>query len=79
MKIGLSGLQKTSLRLIDGELGVYIKYGNLVKFKKVDIIYETDDYILSSATEGSGSYLSLYDEIITSGKNLYRDRDLNRS
>lgn len=72
-------VKKTSLRLIDGELGVYIKYGNLVKFKKVDIIYETDDYILSSATEGSGSYLSLYDEIITSGKNLYRDRDLNRS
>lgn len=72
-------VKKTSLRLIDGELGVYIKYGSLVKFKKVDIIYEAEDYILSSATEGSGSYLSLYDEIITSGKNLYKDRDLNRS
>ena len=72
-------VKKTSLRLIDGELGVYIKYGNLVKFKKVDIIYEGEDFIISSATEGSGSYLSLYDEIITSGKNLYKDRDLNRS
>ncbi|MBP0969016.1 MAG: hypothetical protein J5744_02620 [Oscillospiraceae bacterium] len=72
-------VDKTALRLIDGNLGVFIKYGSLVKFRKVDIIYETDDFILSSATEGSGSILSLYDEIIVQGKNLYVDRDLSRS
>lgn len=72
-------VDKSALRLIDGVLGVYIKFGSLVKFRKVDIIYETEDYIISSATEGSGSVLSLYDEIIVQGKNLYIDRDLARS
>ncbi len=51
----------------------------MVRFKEVDIIYETEDFVLSSVTEGSSSLLSLYDEIITQGKNLYVDRDLSRS
>ncbi len=72
-------VSKTALRLIDGKLGVFVKYGNMVRFKEVDIIYETEDFVLSSVTEGSSSLLSLYDEIITQGKNLYVDRDLSRS
>lgn len=72
-------VDKTALRLIDGKLGVFVKYGNMVKFKEVDIIYETEDFVISSVTEGSSSLLSLYDEIIVQGKNLYIDRDLSRS
>jgi len=72
-------VDKTALRLKDGELGVFIKYGSLVQFRKVDIIYEDEDYVLSSVTEGSSSYLSLYDEVIIQGKNLYENRDLSRS
>ncbi|MBR4928391.1 MAG: hypothetical protein IKZ63_02705 [Oscillospiraceae bacterium] len=72
-------VDKTALRLIDGKLGVFVKYGTMVKFKEVDIIYETEDFVLSSVTEGNSSLLSLYDEIITQGKNLYVDRDLSRS
>lgn len=69
-------VDRTSLRLVDGELGVFIKYGDTVKFRKLNIIYETDDYVLSSATEGSSYLLSLYDEVIVSGKNLYVDKHL---
>ncbi len=69
-------VDRTSLRLVDGELGVFIKYGDTVKFRRLNIIYETDDYVLSSATEGSSTLLSLYDEVIISGKNLYVDKHL---
>ena len=69
-------VQRSSLRMVDGKLGVYIKYGSAVKFRLVDIIYETEDYVVSSVTEGNGEYLALYDEIIVSGKQLYVDKEL---
>jgi len=69
-------VERSSLRMIDGQLGVFIKYGNTVQFRLVDKIYETDDYIVSSVTEGSGEYLALYDEIIVSGKQLYVGKEI---
>ena len=43
--------------------GVYIKVGEQVKFKKIDVIYRGDDYVISKAV-ASNEYLALYDDII---------------
>mgnify|MGYP000546242123 CR=1 FL=1 len=59
--------------------GVYVKYGNLARFCKIDPVDNdhplvTDgDYILvlPKGTDGSVSQVRLYDEIIVSGQNLY--------
>lgn len=59
--------------------GVYVKYGNLARFCRIDPVDSdhpliTDgDYILIApkGTDGSVSQLRLYDEIIVSGQNLY--------
>ncbi len=59
--------------------GVYIKYGNLARFCKIDPVDEDhplitqDDYVLvlPSGTANSVSQVRLYDEIIVSGQNLY--------
>ncbi len=59
--------------------GVYVKYGNLARFCKIDPV-DADhpqvmdgDYliVLPSGTAGSVSQVRLYDEIIVSGQNLY--------
>ena len=59
--------------------GVYVKYGNLARFCKIDPV-DSDhpqvldgDYliVLPSGTAGSVSQVRLYDEIIVSGQNLY--------
>lgn len=55
----------------DGNKGVYVLSGNIAKFKKVNIIYSTDDFVLSHADEGASGYVTLYDNIITEGKELY--------
>ncbi len=55
----------------DGEKGVYVLSGNLALFKKINIVYTEDDYILSKAEDGADGYVSLYDNIITGGKDLY--------
>lgn len=59
--------------------GVYVKYGNLARFCKIDPVDDahplvTDgDYVLvlPSGTANSVSEVRLYDEIIVSGQNLY--------
>ena len=55
----------------DGEKGVYVQSGNIAKFKKINIVYTEDDYILSKAKDGDDGYVTLYDNIITGGKDLY--------
>lgn len=47
--------------------GVYIREGEQVEFKKIDVIYEGGDYVLSEVKEADNSYLSLYDDIMVEG------------
>lgn len=47
--------------------GVYVRVGQDVEFKKIDVIYEGDEFVLSddkSDDESNGDFLSLYDQII---------------
>ncbi len=74
-----SGLvvDRRALRTVDGEKGVYVKVGNIAEFRKVNIIFSDENYILSSAPEGARGYLELYDEIIPEGVELYDSKLLN--
>lgn len=47
--------------------GVYIMKGEQVEFKKIDVIYEGSDYVLSDVHEDDIEYLALYDDIILEG------------
>lgn len=52
----------------DNEKGAYILLGQRVLFKKIDVVYECDEYLLSRITSDT-SYVNVYDEIIISGVN----------
>ena len=71
-------VSRSALRLLDGELGVFIKYGSAVDFRKVNVIYETDDYIISAPGESSSGTLAVYDEMITEGRDLEVGKQLGR-
>ncbi|MBR1749636.1 MAG: hypothetical protein IJ740_01960 [Ruminococcus sp.] len=47
----------------DKEKGVYVILGQDVQFKKIDIVYEGDDYVLSKNTSDE-DHLLLYDQIL---------------
>ena len=48
--------------------GVYVLNGEKIEFKKIDVIYEGSDYVLSSLEHiGDESYLALYDDIMIEG------------
>ncbi len=69
----LSGIavDRMALRTVDGVKGVYVKEGNLVNFKKVNIIYSDTNIILSKPEALDSSYLAVYDEMILEGTDLY--------
>ncbi len=60
----------------DGNSGVFVRRGNIVNFRSVNIIYSEDSFIIASKpSENSGikleyTHLKLYDEVIISGKEL---------
>ena len=47
-------------------MGVYVLVGESAEFRRIDVIYEDDNYYLSALDAGSG-YVSLYDDIIVKG------------
>ena len=65
----------SALRLVDGVQGVYIVAGNVIDFKKVDIISSTESRYLSRSYEKtdpkSKEYLSKFDRVVLEGKDLY--------
>ena len=49
-----------------------MKVGEKVDFKKLDVLYRGDGFVLSNARDDSETqYLKLFDEIIVEGKDLY--------
>ncbi len=65
----------SALRMVDGVQGVYIVAGNVIDFKKVDIISSTESRYLSRSfaktDPNSKEYLSKFDRVVLEGKDLY--------
>ena len=86
-------LPVAALRILDGREGVYIRSGNTVKFRLVEVFYTNGAYaFVRTDTEGGTLYasdadatndiyckgLSLYDNVIVSGaRELFPDRIVN--
>lgn len=49
--------------------GVYTLLGKTVRFKRLDVVYE-DSYYVISRVNNNAKYVSVYDKVITKGKNL---------
>lgn len=72
--IRFKDVEESTTNVLTGEVttafvnyrGVYVLDGEEVIFRKLDVIYEGEDYVLSSLNKDS-SYLQLYDSVITEG------------
>ena len=61
---------KQSVRMLDGELGVFILSGTVEKFKRIDTLYETSEYFVVQQSATDVNALVAKDQIIVRGKNL---------
>lgn len=70
-------VKNSAIREVNGEKGVYVLSGNIVKFKKINILYSDNDYSICDNPENKSGYIELYDEIIVEGTDLYDGKILN--
>ncbi len=63
-------INNDAIREVEGEKGVYVQRGNIIQFKKINIIYSTEDYSIIEKVDDS-AYVKQYDTIITQGVDLY--------
>ena len=69
-------INKSAVRVVNGVQGVYVLTGNIVRFKKLDVIYTGDDYVVSKMIKedtydkNKVPYLKIYDAVILEGKDL---------
>ena len=66
-----------AVRTVDGATGVYVRLGNIVRFRKIDIAYSDDTMILAVCPDGESGYLKQYDEIIIEGTDLYDGKNID--
>ncbi len=64
-------VRQSALRKVDGEDGVFVKVGPLLKYKKVKVLYNdgTNVIVHYDATVNSG--LRIHDQVVYKGSNLY--------
>lgn len=63
-------INNKAIREIDGVKGVYVQRGNIISFKKINILSSSEDYSIIEKVDDS-SYVRQYDTIITEGVDLY--------
>ena len=56
-------IDKQALHIVDGQRGVYVKYGNLQRFLRIATLYENDSYILipDNGKIGTDNEVRLYE------------------
>ena len=61
-----------ALHIVDGEKGVYVKYGNLARWRKIQIVYQNEEYMLvaEDGKVGTDNELRMFDEVIVEGTDL---------
>lgn len=63
-------IPKEAIRFQNGQKGVYILLGKTIRFRLVEPVYEDEDILVSEVTSDS-KYVSVYDKVITKGKDLH--------
>ena len=63
-------INNKAIREVDGEKGVYVLRGNIIQFKKINIISSSEEYSVVEKVDDS-SYIKQYDNVITEGVDLY--------
>ena len=64
-------VRQSALRKVDGEDGVYIKVGPLLRYKKVKILYSDGTTALLEYDAADSSGIRVYDQVVYRGSNLH--------
>lgn len=63
-------INNSAIREVEGEKGVYVIRGNMIQFKKINILHSTEEYSVVEIVDDS-AYIKPFDTIINEGVDLY--------
>jgi len=77
----VTGIQvpKKAVRYENDQMGVYEKIGQKLYFRKIDLLYETEDYVISKIRDEEDTkheYVHVYDDVVVKGKDLYDEKPI---
>ena len=77
VKATYSGIRvpKSAVRFYNNERGVFVKSGTVIIFKKIDVIYENDEFVICDQSSADNE-LAVYDEIVTKGNDMYDGKSI---
>ncbi len=64
----------------NNEIGAYEKIGQKLYFRKIDLLYEADDYVISKIRDEEDTkheYVHVYDDVVIKGKDLYDEKPIS--
>ena len=64
-------IPKSAIHFVDGEMGVYVSFSNVVYFKKIAPTFEDENYVIVPKKTSENNQVEMYDSIIVKGRNLY--------
>lgn len=67
-------IANSAIRTVDGVKGVYVVRGNLVGFRKINIVYSSENFTIVNNPEGRDDYIKLYDKVVTKGVEVYDNK-----
>lgn len=67
-------IANSAIRTVDGVKGVYVVRGNLVGFRKINVVYSTENFTIVDNPEGRDDYIKLYDKVVTKGVEIYDNK-----
>lgn len=67
-------IANSAIRTVDGEKGVYVVRGNLVGFRKINIVYSSENFTIVNNPDGRDDYIKLYDKVVTKGVEIYDNK-----
>lgn len=68
-------IERGALRVNNNQTGVYIVSGMELKFVKVKVLYQTEDYVICEKSLASDSTsLRLHDKVVIKGRNLHEGK-----
>lgn len=71
-------ISSDSLRIVDGQYGVYVLSAQRVIFKPIEILYSSDSFLIVKAAQNTTKPLTSKDEVIVGGKDLYNGKIVNK-
>ena len=69
-------IPKSAIHFVDEQMGVYVNFSNVVYFKKINPVYEDDNYVIVPKKTDENNQVEMYDSIIVKGRNLYNGKYL---